>query len=269
MLQSVAEGDTGGGGDLGDQSGPPKPPHAGNPPETAPSPHATVPEPWFFPETVKAVEVPADPADFPEEASTAHHILSRIPLLGRRWQIIVLSCAVIAVLLVLMVTGGKAVFRNAGNQSVPPPKGVPSNWVSYRDPDTTFLIWHPPTWSVDNNDATTELSDPVSGARLRVERREPPTPAGTGLPDREATFAANHPGYVRNQIGIVQYGRAPAALWEYTYPSGDTTVHAADLSFPTPRYTFDLTFQTNGADWDRLVPLFNSFKAAFRAVQRT
>ena len=50
----------------------------------------------------------------------------------------------------------------------------------------------------------------------------------------------------------------------FTYPAG-ILLHAADLGFITGRYGFALYFQTTDSNWQRLQPLFESFKQSFKA----
>jgi hypothetical protein len=82
---------------------------------------------------------------------------------------------------------------------------------------------------------------------------------------QEKSFSAQYPGYQRLQLAAATFDGFPGALWEFTYPSGASTLHAADLGFITGRYGFALYFQTRDTDWQRLQPLFESFKRSFQA----
>jgi len=143
---------------------------------------------------------------------------------------------------------------------------TPTGWVAYRDPTTGFTIAYPPGWSVAVNGTLTDFRDPVSGAYLRVDHREPPGPSAEGAwYEYEPSFAAQNPGYRRIRITPTTYRGYPAATWEYAYSGGGTELHAVDLGFITPGHGFALNFQATASDWDRLQSTFDGFKASFRA----
>ncbi len=223
-------------------------------------------EPWFFPDSVLVPRVPHDPDDIVPH-STDHHVVSRPSKLGKTWQVALLSCIVIIVLVALMITGGRA-LRSTGSTTRPQlaaPAGVPSSWIAYRDPNSAFLIWHPPTWVVDRSGTSTDLTDEATGTRLRIDHHDPvPPPQETQWLGAEQTFMAGHPDYARLQMAATTYGGAPAAVWEYTYSDNGVLLHAADLGFSTPKTGYTLAFQASDQDWQRLLPLFTSFKTSFR-----
>ncbi|HVF14588.1 MAG TPA: protein kinase [Acidimicrobiales bacterium] len=143
---------------------------------------------------------------------------------------------------------------------------VPGDWVPYADPITGFTISHPPGWDVIVDGTLTDFRDPATGAYLRVDHVEPPGPSPEGAWfEFEPRFAADHPGYERIRIEPTTYAGFPAAAWEYTYGGGGFRLRAVNLGFVTDRYGFALNFQTPGAEWDRLRPAFEAFKASFRA----
>jgi serine/threonine protein kinase len=142
---------------------------------------------------------------------------------------------------------------------------VPSTWIRYTDPATGFVIAHPPTWTVVADGTRTDVRDPVSGAYLRVDHRQPPGPSAIGAwQDQEKSFKAQYAGYRRLQLAPTTFDGFPGALWEFTYSSG-ILLHAADLGFITGRYGFALYFQTTDSNWQRFQPLFESFKQSFKA----
>jgi hypothetical protein len=143
---------------------------------------------------------------------------------------------------------------------------TPVGWVNYTDPATGFVIAHPSSWTVVADGTRTDLRDPASGTYLRVDHRTPPGPSAVGAwQDQEKSFTAQYPGYRRLQLVPATFDASPGALWEFTYPVGGALLHAADLGFITGRYGFALYFQTKEADWQRLQPVFESFKRSFKA----
>jgi len=143
---------------------------------------------------------------------------------------------------------------------------VPADWVAYQDPTTGFSISHPPSWSVSTNGTLTDFRDPSSGAYLRVDHRQPPGPSPEGAwYDYEPTFAAQNSNYQRIRITPTTYQGFPAATWEFTYGGGGADLHAVDLGFIAGDYGFALNFQTPASQWDRMQPVFDAFKASFKA----
>ena len=109
------------------------------------------------------------------------------------------------------------------------------------------------------------MRDPASGTYLRVDHRQPPGASAIGAwQDQEKSFKAQYAGYRRLQLAATTFDGFPGALWEFTYPAG-SLLHAADLGFITGRYGFALYFQTTDSNWQRLQPLFESFKQSFKA----
>ena len=115
------------------------------------------------------------------------------------------------------------------------------------------------------NGTRTDFREPQTGAYLRVDHVSPP---GRSPQDDwvayERTFGPQHTGYRRVQMTPTTYQGLPASDWEFTYQDGATSYHAVDLGFVTRAYGFALNFQTREADWVRLQPFFDGFKASFR-----
>ena len=142
---------------------------------------------------------------------------------------------------------------------------VPADWTPYTDPATRFTIARPPDWTVRVNGTLTDFVDPDTGAYLRVDHVQPPGPSPEGAwYEFEPRFAAQNPGYQRIRITPTTYAGFPAAIWEFTYGSGNRQRHAVDLGFVTGRYGFALNFDTPARDWRRLQPVFEAFKASFK-----
>jgi hypothetical protein len=155
-------------------------------------------------------------------------------------------------------TGSTATAAKSGS--------VPADWVGYTDPQTGYTISHPPGWSVRTDGTLTDFRDPSTGAYLRVDHREPPGSSPEGAwRELEPSFAADNAGYQRIQITPTTFAGNAAAIWEFTYTAGGAELHVVDLGFVTPGHGFALYFQTRAGDWDRLQPVFEAFKATFKA----
>ncbi|HEX2041703.1 MAG TPA: serine/threonine-protein kinase [Acidimicrobiales bacterium] len=188
----------------------------------------------------------------------------------------------VALVAVLALVAGLLVWATASDQAPTPADraapatpttaapsaapAVPASWRPYTDPDTGFRISRPADWRVRRNGTLTDFVDPDSGAYLRVDHVQPPGPSPEGAwYDFEPRFAAQNPGYRRIQITPTTFAGFRAAIWEFTYGTGSRQRHAVDLGFVTPRYGFALNFDTPSSEWERLQPVFEAFKASFRA----
>lgn len=224
---------------------------------TAPLPVVEARERPVAPSVAEALQrAPQDPQTEPEQAR------------GRR-PAVVLALVVLGVLAVVVAVvlprGGGTGKRPTAQAWPPASPTAPSGWVLHTDPATGFVIARPPMWTVATTGTRTDIRDPASGTYLRVDHREPPGPSAVAAwQDQEKSFMAQYPGYQRLQLVATSFGGFPGALWEFTYPSGAATLHAADLGFITGRYGFALYFQTKDADWQRLQPLFDNFKRTFQ-----
>ena len=165
-------------------------------------------------------------------------------------------------------TGGGTPATTAAPSRSTPRAASTADWTPYTDSQTGFTISYPKDWFVRTNGTLTDFRDPASGAYLRVDHVEPPKPSPEGAwQEFEPIFAAENSGYQRIRIEPTTYAGYRAALWEFTYTSGGAELRVANLGFITPRYGFALYFQARAGDWDRLQPLYQAFKEAFKAPQ--
>jgi hypothetical protein len=81
----------------------------------------------------------------------------------------------------------------------------------------------------------------------------------------EPRFAAQTSNYRRLQITPTTYQGYPAAIWEYTHSGRGGQLRAVNLGFIAGEYGFALNFQTPAGDWEELQPVFEAFKASFKA----
>ena len=233
------------------------------PPATGPGPG---PRPAPSPGPGPRPAPSSPPGTFQPDAGPGRYRLSGPILVG-------LLCLVALAAVAAAVWG----YRTGGNPSgqAPPASSpaaspfagaaVPSTWVRYTDPATGFVIAHPPTWTVVADGTRTDVRDPASGTYLRVDHRQPPGASAIGAwQDQEKSFKAQYAGYRRLQLAPTTFDGFSGALWEFTYPAG-SLLHAADLGFITGRYGFALYFQTTDSNWQRLQPVFESFKRSFKA----
>ena len=256
---------------------PPQPPSPERPPAGPPRPPVT-PRPLVAPPAER------EPTGRQPGAARTPTPAARAPS-RRSWTgvAVLAALALVAVVAVAIVAGGGGDGSPSTSPTTAAPSeseseseeaaggsdeaaGVPDNWVRYRDPSTGFSISRPPGWAVQRRGTLTDFRDPDSGAYLRVDYRQPPGPSPEGAWYAfEPRFAADNANYRRVQITPTTYNGHRAAIWEFTYTGGGAELHAIDLGFIAGNYGFALNFQTRAADWERLQPVFEGFKASFKA----
>ncbi|MDP9442488.1 MAG: protein kinase [Actinomycetota bacterium] len=142
---------------------------------------------------------------------------------------------------------------------------VPADWKTYTDPDTGYRVAHPPDWTIRDLDKTrTDFTDPATGTYLRIDWTDEPGESPEGAWQAlSKSFGARKTNYREIRIEPTTYQGHRAALWEYTYDEGGTTLHAYNLGMVTDEYGFALNFQTTQAGWEASQPLWEQLKAGF------
>ncbi|MDP9074810.1 MAG: hypothetical protein M3N98_11675, partial [Actinomycetota bacterium] len=146
-----------------------------------------------------------------------------------------------------------------------PAAAAPAGWHTYTDPDTGFTLAYPPTWNVQRRGTLTDLRDPASPTYVRIDHQTPPAPTADGpWYALEPAFAASNAGYKRIGITRTTFKGNPAAIWEYTYGSGDQTLHAIDLGMIAGSHGFAFNFQTTDANWAQAQGLLTAVEDSFQ-----
>jgi serine/threonine protein kinase len=222
-------------------------------------------EPWFF--DIPVEQVPPPPLTEPPPAQRRpwpHDSKRRFP---RGFWIALLAAGVGAVLIALVTTNGG--ILDSGRESSEEAEGPsdPSEWVTYTDGATGFSIRHPREWGVRRSGSVTDFVDPERpGTYLRVDHVQPPAASPVDAwRAQERSLSTRYENYRRLQLEPTTFQEHPAAVWEFTYSDSGVDLHVLDLGFVTDRYGFAVNFQTREADWSRLAPVFEAFKAGFRA----
>lgn len=247
---------------------------AGSPEDVDPAPTAplatlvTAPprrEPWFFDIPVETVPPPPlDEAPAPvERRPWPDDSKRRFP---KGFWLALLAAAVGAVLIALVTTEGRILRPSRPSLDEAEGPSAPSEWVTYTDGATGFSIRHPPEWGVRRSGSITDFVDPERpGTYLRVDHVQPPASSPVeAWRAQERSLSSRYANYKRVQLEPTTFQDLPAAVWEFTYTDSGVELHVLDLGFVTDRYSFAINFQTREADWSRLRPVFESFKAGFR-----
>jgi hypothetical protein len=142
---------------------------------------------------------------------------------------------------------------------------VPEDWATYELADTGSTVDHPAEWEVvPRADNRIDLTDPVGGRYLRFEYTDTPgDDAVAAWESSSAAFGDTHDDYTEISIEPYEYRNKEAALWEYTYSSGGTQLHAYNLAIVTGGRGYALNFQTREDQWDESQEMWEQFVASF------
>lgn len=146
---------------------------------------------------------------------------------------------------------------------------APAGWTTYEDPTVGWSIAYPEGWTIEpdpiGDGSSVDISDPETGAYLRVDWQSPPGPSAVGAwRDQEASFAADHAGYERIALEPTEFRDYEAATWEFTWEEESGTVHAVDLGFIVgDDYGFALNFVAPDSEWESLQDEFTIFQETY------
>ena len=146
---------------------------------------------------------------------------------------------------------------------------APEGWTTYENPSVGWSIAYPEGWEVSEDSigdgSSTDISDPLTGAYLRIDWQSPPGPSAVGAwEDQEQSFSADHEGYQRIALEPTTFRDYEAATWEFTWDEGGTTLHAVDLGFIVEDdYGFALNFVAPESEWADLQDEFATFQETY------
>lgn len=145
--------------------------------------------------------------------------------------------------------------------------GVPPNWVRFTAP-AGWSFAHPADWRPRARRGGTDYVDPATTRYVRVDSQSPAVASSlAALSALEARFKSEHRNYSRIRLGNISVpGYDDAAIWEWTYRDGSTTLHAVDLSLTSGDRSYALLFQARDSDWAGSEDEIKAFFASFRPV---
>jgi eukaryotic-like serine/threonine-protein kinase len=186
----------------------------------------------------------------------------------RRARVPVVFAAVAVVLAGTIVWQG--VTRN--DDQAPRPSaatrraGVPAAWRSFQDPDGTYRLSFPPTWTPSDRGAFIDFTEPGGERFFRVQ----PTTDGmaplTAQRSLERSFMARHPGddYRRLRLAATTFRNAPAAEWEFTFLDEGRLTRGYDITFVAAGRRHAILFQSPASRWGASRDELQAFLAGFR-----
>ena len=145
--------------------------------------------------------------------------------------------------------------------------GVPAGWRSFQDPDGTYRLSFPPTWTPTDRGPFIDFTEPGGERFFRVQ----PTTDGmaplTAQQSLERSFMARHPGddYQQLRLGTTTFRSLPAAEWEFTFLNEGRLTRAYDITFTAGGRRHAILFQSPASRWAASRDELQTFLAGFRA----
>jgi len=142
---------------------------------------------------------------------------------------------------------------------------VPASWRSFQDPDGTYRLSFPPTWTPIDRGPFIDFTEPGGDRYFRVQ----PTTDGmaplAAQRSLERSFAARHPDddYRRLRLGATTFGGVPAAEWEFTFLDGGRLTRAYDITFLDAGRRHAILFQAPADRWAASQDEVQAFLAGF------
>jgi eukaryotic-like serine/threonine-protein kinase len=145
--------------------------------------------------------------------------------------------------------------------------GVPAGWRSFQDPDGTYRLSFPPTWTPTDRGSFIDFTEPGGERFFRVQ----PTTDGmaplTAQRSLERSFMARHPGddYRRLRLGTTTFRGVPAAEWEFTFLNEGRLTRGYDITFTAGGRRHAILFQAPAGRWAASRDELQAFLTGFRA----
>jgi hypothetical protein len=143
---------------------------------------------------------------------------------------------------------------------------VPAAWRTFQDPDGTYRLSFPPTWTPTDRGPFIDFTEPGGERFFRVQ----PTTDGmaplAAQQSLERSFMARHPddGYRRLRLGSTSFRRLPAAEWEFTFLDEGRPTRGYDITFVMGQRRHAILFQAPADRWASSRDELQAFLTGFR-----
>jgi eukaryotic-like serine/threonine-protein kinase len=185
----------------------------------------------------------------------------------RRARLPVVFAAAAVVLVGVIIWQGLS--RDDGQRRPPAEtrrSAVPASWRTFQDPDGTYRLSFPPTWTPTDRGAFIDFTEPGGERFFRVQPTTDgmaPLIAQRGL---ERSFAARHPGddYRRLRLDATTFRGIPAAEWEFTFLDEGRLTRGYDITFIAAGRRHAIFFQSPADRWAASQDEVQAFLAGYR-----
>jgi eukaryotic-like serine/threonine-protein kinase len=185
----------------------------------------------------------------------------------RRVRLPVVFAAVAVVLAGTIVWQG--VTRDADPERPPAMTrrpAVPASWRSFQDPDGTYRLSFPPTWTPTDQGLFIDFTEPGGERFFRVQPTTDGMAPMAAQRTLERSFMTRHQGddYRRLQLGETTFRDVPAAEWEFTFLDDGRPTRGYDITFVASGRRHAILFQAPADRWAASRDELQAFLAGFR-----
>jgi eukaryotic-like serine/threonine-protein kinase len=186
----------------------------------------------------------------------------------RRVRLPVLFAAVAVALAGTIVWQG--VTRDDDTSRRPPAtsrrSAVPAGWRTFQDPDGTYRLSFPPTWTPTDQGPFIDFTEPGGQRFFRVQPTSDGMAPLAAQRSLERSFIARHPGdsYRRLRLGPTTFRSVQAAEWEFTFLDEGRLIRGYDITFNAAGRRHAILFQSPASRWDASRDELQAFLAGYR-----
>jgi eukaryotic-like serine/threonine-protein kinase len=143
---------------------------------------------------------------------------------------------------------------------------VPAAWRPFADPDGTYRLSFPPTWTPTDRGSFIDFTEPGGERFFRVQATTDDMAPLTAQRSLERSFMSRHPGedYRRLRLGPTSFRSLPAAEWEFTFLDEGRPTRGYDITFVTGQRRHAILFQSPAGRWASSQDELQAFLAGFR-----
>jgi len=160
---------------------------------------------------------------------------------------------------VAVVLGGTIVWQGVtrdDDTSRRPPatsrrSAVPAGWRTFQDPDGTYRLSFPPTWTPTDRGPFIDFTEPGGQRFFRVQPTSDGAAPLAAQRSLERSFIARHPGdsYRRLRLGPTTFRSVQAAEWEFTFLDEGRLIRGYDITFVAAGRRHAILFQSPASRW--------------------
>jgi eukaryotic-like serine/threonine-protein kinase len=173
---------------------------------------------------------------------------------------------------VAVVLAGTIVWQGAtrDDRRTPPSTtrrpAVPASWRTFQDPDGTYRLSFPPTWTPTDRGPFIDFTEPGGERFFRVQPTSDGMTPLTAQRTLERSFMARHPGddYRRVRLGTTSFRSLPAAEWEFTFLNEGRLTRGYDITFTAAGRRHAILFQSPANRWAASRDELQAFLAGYR-----
>jgi eukaryotic-like serine/threonine-protein kinase len=143
---------------------------------------------------------------------------------------------------------------------------VPAGWRTFQDPDGTYRLSFPPTWTPSDRGPFIDFTEPGGQRFFRVQPTSDGMAPLAAQRSLERSFIARHPGdsYRRVRLGPTTFRSVQAAEWEFTFLDEGRLVRGYDITFNAAGRRHAILFQSPASRWDASRDELQAFLAGYR-----